>query len=391
LVAVGDGNGVERDFRANPLVDGRESRTASTSVAVGGDVEPHGSHGSPSIEPWAIIFVAVRTAISSMRFRRLLKFSIAELTVGRLIVCLVFFATFGAINCLAAPTADELLKRKGFTWRSEATRHLRLHFEPGTFAERRIEHLKAWQEKAFERNLKLLASRDYPHRTDIFIVESRERMRRLIGEETNGVAYASARVVCFVFSEKTNASGAHELMHVMAGNAWGVKTTPWINEGFAGYADDIWYGHKLHDLNKHLLKQNKLIPLADLLRDFRGQREMVSYPQAASFVKYLYERYGVDKIRRIWRDGSLRGVSRVTGENISTLERDWHRVLMEADDTKVKYDLASDVPVTGTRRRMFAVFGVAERDASAQITSSTPSSFELLSFSSCESRGGIRI
>lgn len=274
----------------------------------------------------------------------------------------VFAAALGVMNSLAAPTTDELLKRRGFVWRSASTENLRLYFEPGSFAEVRIEHLKARQQDAFARNLKLLAIDTYPHRTDIFVVESRERMKELIGEATNGVAYAGTRVVCFVFSKKTNASGAHELMHVMAGNVWGSKVRPWINEGFAGYADDIWYGYKLHDLGKYLLNNRKLIALDELMEDFRDQPDMLSYPQAASFVKFLYEQYGVAKVREIWKDGSPKSVRRILGVDVATLEKAWHERLRKADATNVRYDLAQ------TRSGL-------------QRTSSSPSQFGILSLS----------
>lgn len=219
---------------------------------------------------------------------------------------LICFASLGfvlgvcVVSVSAVPTSRDLLKRKGFVWTSASTEHLRLYFEPGTFAERQIEYLKTRQEKAYARNLKLLDAGSYPHQTDIFIVDSRERMKALIGDETNGVAYPTTKVACFVYSEKADASGSHELMHVMAGNAWGTKFKPWINEGLAGYADDIWHGHKLHDLSKYFLKEQKLISLEDLVENFRAQPHMLSYPQAASFVKYLYETYGVAKVRELW-------------------------------------------------------------------------------------------
>lgn len=246
-----------------------------------------------------------------------------------------------AVSALASPSADKLLKLPGFTWKSVVTQHLRLHFEPSTLAETRIEDLKRWQEKAFVRNLQLLKVADYPFQTDIFIVASRERMKRLIGEETNDIAFPATMVTCFVFNERINASGSHELMHVMAGNAWGRKFKPWLNEGFAAFSDDIWYGYPLHDLNKYLLLRGKLIPLEKLIEDFWDYSDSVSYPQAGSFVKYLYEQYGAERIKDLWKNGTTKDLKRVLGKEVSILEKEWHSRLMEADATRVKYEIWS--------------------------------------------------
>lgn len=251
---------------------------------------------------------------------------------------MIALLTTGATFCFAAPSADELLKRKGFAWKSAVTEHLRLHFEPNSFAETRIEDLKRWQEKSFRTNLQLLKISGYLYQTDIFIVASRGRMKQLIGEETNGVAYPDKKIVCLIFNEKLNGSSSHELMHVMAGNVWGLKFKPWINEGFAIYSDDNWHGYRLHDLNKYFLLNKKLIPIEKLVADFKSGADTISYPQAGSFVKYLYEEYGVEKVKDLWKSGRVRDFKQVLGKDIFILEKEWHGKLLEADATKIKYN-----------------------------------------------------
>ncbi len=252
-----------------------------------------------------------------------------------LLACL----TGGASISFASPKAHELLQRKGFVWKTAVTVHLRIHSEPGTLAEARIDELKQWQEKAYARNLQLLNLSTYSSLTDIFIVGSRERMKQLIGVETNGRAFPKTKVVIFVFSETIKAAGSHELMHVMAGNAWKGRPTFWLSEGFACYADDMWHGYRLHDLSKYLLQKKSLASLKELIENFGNYSDMVTYPQSGSFVKYLYEQYGVDKVKTLWKSGSAKALKRMTGKDISTIEQEWHGRLMEADATKVAYEL----------------------------------------------------
>jgi hypothetical protein len=140
-----------------------------------------------------------------------------------------------------------------------------------------------------------------------------------------------------VFGEKINASGSHELMHVMANNTWGMKPKPWLNEGFATYSDDRWHGYGLHDLSKFLLLERKLIPLEKLIDDFRGHNDMISYPQAGSFVKFLYETYGSEKVKQLWAKGSAKDLARILGHDVTSLEKAWHQKLIEADASRVQY------------------------------------------------------
>lgn len=242
--------------------------------------------------------------------------------------------------CFASPSADELLKRKGFVWKSTASEHFRFHYEPNAWTESRIENLKRSQEKAYVKNLQLLKVSDYPYQTDIFVVASRERMKQLTGDKTNGVAYPRTKIICFIFNDKLYGWGSHELMHVMAGNVWGRKFKPWINEGFAVYSDDIWYGYKLHDLNKYLLLQGKLIPVEKLMTNFSDYSDMITYPQAGSFVKFVYEQYGADKIKELWSRGTVKDLKRILGKDVTTLEKEWQNNLLEADASNVKYEFS---------------------------------------------------
>ncbi len=254
-----------------------------------------------------------------------------------LLVLLHLLATF---SFAASPTADELLKKQGFIWKTAVTDHLRLHYEPGTVAEAKIEGLKRLQEKAYSRNLQVLGISEYTSQTDIFIVNSRPRMKELIGRETNGYAWANTRGVCFIVSDTIIAAGAHELMHVMSRNTWTGKPATWLAEGLAVYADDAWYRYELHELSKYLLTQKKLVPLEKLLEGFKGSSDMITYPQSGSFVKYLYEEYGVEKVKELWVRGSAEDIRRVLGREVEAVERDWHQRLMGVDASSVKYDFA---------------------------------------------------
>jgi hypothetical protein len=177
-------------------------------------------------------------------------------------------------------------------------------------------------EQSRTRVLALLGERDYPARVTVFAVRSRARMKALIGKEVNGQAIPDRNLVLFVISDSIDASGAHELCHVIAKTSWG-DADDWINEGLAVYADDSWQQRPLHAVASYLLEQRQLVPLADLLRRFNEYPELVTYPEAGSFVKFLYETYGLDTVKRIWSGGAP-AIPRIMGKSIDALEREWH-------------------------------------------------------------------
>ena len=220
------------------------------------------------------------------------------------------------------PGAKAIHDHGGFVWDSAATAHFRLYFERGSSATAHIDALKQSSEQARARVLAVLGERDYAEQVTVFVVQSRARMKALIGKEVNGQAIPSRNVLLYVFSDSIDASGAHELFHVVAKTLWG-NTDDWINEGMAVYADDRWQQRPLHAVASYLSEQGKLIPLPALLERFDHYPELVTYPEAGSFVKFLHETYGVDALKQIW-DGGAAAIPGVTGKGMEVLERDWH-------------------------------------------------------------------
>ena len=53
---------------------------------------------------------------------------------------------------------------------------------------------------------------------------------------------------------------------------------------------------------------------------------MVTYPEAGSFVKFLYERYGVNSIKTVWQKGS-HSIPGAFGKNLSQLEQEWYSTI----------------------------------------------------------------
>lgn len=251
-----------------------------------------------------------------------------------------------AVGAFGTPTAKSLKNKKGFTWISKSSVNFNYYFEPGTPAERDYERISERMEKSHASLEKLLGG-SFGEKTESFIVDSRARMKQLIGEEGNGFAFGSVNpatskteyVTAMVYSDTIKAVGAHETCHALAHLLWGKPRGLWLDEGLAVYSDDQWNGLPLHPVAKVLLDKGHLLPIGDLLDDnwIKKYPDMVTYPELGSFVKFLYEKYGLDAVKNLWQHGAKNAES-AFGKNISALETEWRTELAKVDASSIRYN-----------------------------------------------------
>jgi hypothetical protein len=74
------------------------------------------------------------------------------------------------------------------------------------------------------------------------------------------------------------------------------------------YSDDKWWGVPLHSMARALLDRKQLVPLKDLVKEgwSRKDSDLTTYPELGSFVKFVYEKQGMDAVKDMWQHGSPR-------------------------------------------------------------------------------------
>jgi len=252
------------------------------------------------------------------------------------------------INCLLlitcslivfnGPSAEELYNHKNMKWQTETTSHCKLYFEAETYAHKNLSVLKNGVEKSYSHILSLLGENAYNDTIHIFIVDSRKTMKDLLGWETNGSAFPKHNVACYVYSKAIKAATSHhEITHIISINVWGDSQT-WIKEGLAVYSDDGWHGYSLHGLCKYLMEKHTLVPLKSLITKFNSYNDLITYPQAGSFVKFLYENYSSEIVKGVWKKG-WHSIPAITGKDLDMLEQEWHTILNEIEFTNIDYEL----------------------------------------------------
>ena len=236
---------------------------------------------------------------------------------------------------VSQPTASKLAAQEGFHWRTDSTAHFTVYYEADSPGQARLNQINQDAEASLDHILTLLNVRAYDRPLHLFVVSSRQRMRQLVGRETNGTAFHRTGVLVFIVSADMRLGARHELLHVVAMNLWGVPE-PWVNEGLAVYADDHWHGYDLHALVRHLEGNAHVLPLEVLIERFRRHDDRITYPQAGSFVKFLYETYGVKAVRELWERGR-EAVEEATGRTLPELESEWLTVVRTAEASGIEY------------------------------------------------------
>src|SRR5579864_3745590 len=244
-----------------------------------------------------------RAAVVDSKHRYLLGIAI--------LIC--FIATSATGLSFGTPTAKSLKNKKGFTWIPKSSANFNYYYEAGTPAERDFDKISDRMEKS-RANVERLLGGSFSGKTESFIVDSRARMKQLVGEEGNGFAFGSKNpdtsalefVTAMVYSDTIKAIGAHETCHALSHLLWGKPRGLWMDEGLAVCSDDQWNGYPLHSVAKVLADKGKLLPVADLLNDnwIKKYPDMVTYPELGSFVKFLYEKYGLDAVKNLWQRGA---------------------------------------------------------------------------------------
>ena len=271
----------------------------------------------------------------------------SKLSYARRVAFLICFIAISAAGLpFGTPTAKSLKNKKGFTWISKSSANFNYYFEPGTPAERDFDKIASRMEKSRAGVEKLLGG-SFGEKTESFLVDSRARMKQLVGEEGNGFAFGSNNpdtsklefVTAMVYSDTIKAIGGHETCHALAHVLWGKPHGLWMDEGLAVYADDQWNGSPLHVVAKMLLNKGELLPIADLLDDHWPKKysDLVTYPELGSFVKFLYEKYGLDPMKNLWQHGAKDAES-IFGKNISALDSEWRAELAKVNLKSISHN-----------------------------------------------------
>jgi hypothetical protein len=221
------------------------------------------------------------------------------------------------------------------------TEHFVLHYDPSSNTGREIDAVAVEHEFAFER-LATLTGRAPPTPIHSFIYPSHEVKRAIFGAGEVEVSLPWRGHVYLRHQPFPHASLHHELAHTFGGPhgdpvlglsvRW-AGLVPVLNMGLVeGWAEALAprasQGMDLHDQAAVLDRLGKRPALRGIMGvGFWANSSSRAYTAAGSFLAWLHDRVGMERIGALYRSGGdFRGV---IGEDLDTLEAEWLKFLRE--------------------------------------------------------------
>lgn len=221
-------------------------------------------------------------------------------------------------------------------------KNFRIYTRSGSYALNNFSDLKRELDAAYLRSLEVLNINHYPRGINVLLVDSPGELEEITDMFVRGgFAAIGHDLVCLPMNANRRIQLRHELFHLVANEVWGSTASRLLNEGSAVYADNICYiDDPIHKISKKLLLSQKLFAIDELINNFDQkayENDVVAYLQSASIFKFLYEKYGIEKMKILWKDG-FQNFEKIYGISIGDLEKNWLEYI-NSIDTKEDLDI----------------------------------------------------
>ncbi|MGD8465717.1 MAG: hypothetical protein PVI09_17790, partial [Anaerolineae bacterium] len=219
-----------------------------------------------------------------------------------------------------------------FTWAISESRHYRFHYVPDSAAERDRFQIGALAEQALARTTAIL-DLEFEGQMDIYLVPRVFwQGGAAYGDKVQLISYLDRNYTAVETWSYFTHEGTHALAQDLVqpkedgGGPDGV-----LVEGLAVWATSGHYRTEpVDEWTAVLAASDDYIPLADLRAGpFYDFQHEISYLEGASFVKFLIERYGLDRLKELYgratnQDGSDEAlVQELFGQSYAELESAW--------------------------------------------------------------------
>ncbi len=205
-------------------------------------------------------------------------------------------------------------------------RSFRIYFRDSAYTSAHLDHIEQELDTAYNRILDVLNINTYDYGIYLIAVDSKEEMQKLMGYKIKGGAAQGHDLVFFVYNEQIRPQFKHEIFHLMSFETWGQTKYRILDEGGATYTDNFcFYDNPMYSINAYFLQQNKLYPFNSLINDFdtkAKESDVIAYLESAGIFKYLYEEYGVEKMKLLWIKG-FEAFESIYGFTVDDLETNW--------------------------------------------------------------------
>ena len=258
----------------------------------------------------------------------------------RLIVLIILFALIylfrGELGL--RPTRGYIENKLGGL---EETAHFKIYYEKGSKVEKEIEWIAQDHEFRYAQLVRYFQI-EPTKKVQSYIYTSSEQKKRLVGARGTSVEDPLGYGFHINYEDFPHPVMKHELAHVLTAD-WHpilkVSLKIGMHEGIAVAAD--WDEGKLtaHQWSR-AMQQLEIAPMMNEIMGlgFWGQSSSQSYTLAGSFVRFLIEKYGVEKARHVFPTGNFK---KVYSKSLAELEREWQGFLETVPLTEADLAIAA--------------------------------------------------
>jgi hypothetical protein len=221
--------------------------------------------------------------------------------------------------------------------RSESD-HFVFYYSSDNYSAAEMQRLKVESEYHFSKVALALRLHDIDHKKiNVYIYPNSDWKRKLIGTSNTNIAKPWKNEI-HLTKNTFNETFRHELVHILA-SEFGfpiihASTRMGLNEGLAVAVDWDEGLYTPHQYASALLREKALENTDQLftLSGFSVQSNTYAYIVAGSFCKYLIDRFGIDRFKFAFANGSF---VMAFGEHLQSLIKDWQVYLRTIENSDI--------------------------------------------------------
>jgi hypothetical protein len=228
-----------------------------------------------------------------------------------------------------------------FSWESLSNAKNTIYFQKNSFASKHRVMLLSSLETSISTVLDLLDETEYTNNLNVVYLETRGEMEAIIGKPYSGFANWSADCIFLVVNPEWRSFERHEFAHIVTMGLWGRPnpTSGWMIEGIPVYCDGWCQDYSVLQIANFLLKAKELPELNVLIHEYFNLGEIRAGISSASFVGFILNKYGPDKLKELWRNGSDR-IEEILDDSLSNIEKHWIEYIKQSvqKDSNIDYE-----------------------------------------------------
>ncbi|HNY36230.1 MAG TPA: hypothetical protein PLD14_00960 [Candidatus Pacearchaeota archaeon] len=217
--------------------------------------------------------------------------------------------------------------------------HYNFYFLKNSLAEKDIKKIVKLKEKHYKKILSWL-NLNNTRKIDYYIYSSLKEKSSLMGDNSPGNAIwkklntsnvpQKFEIHC-VYNKSCKFIGEHEDTHLLS-LPWGLSIYLFC-EGLSQYMENNFMGEKLNIAAIKLLKNGNLYPIRYLYdnKNWENVKQIIIYPQAGSFTKFLIKKYGKNNFKHLYQNTSRKNtvtfnllkIKKIYRKDIKQLEEEW--------------------------------------------------------------------